>query len=58
MCESSRNLKRHTDDVAAAVAAVAVKPNKSRSIYMIRGYRALGFGEIAASYGEAIMRRA
>ena len=37
------------DDVAAAVAAVAAKPNKSRIIYMIMGHRALGFGEIAAT---------
>ena len=37
------------DDVAAAVAAVAAKPNISRIIYMITGHRALGFGEIAAS---------
>ena len=45
------------DDVAAAVAAVAAKPNKSRIIYMIMGHRALGFGEIAASYGETIVRQ-
>ena len=45
------------DDVAAAVAAVAAKPNKSRIIYMITGHRALGFGEIAASYGEPIVRQ-
>jgi len=45
------------DDVAAAVAAVAAKPNKSRTIYMITGHRALGFGEIAASYGETIVRQ-
>src|ERR1700726_1193577 len=45
------------DDVAAAVAAVAAKPNKSRIIYMITGHRALGFGEIAASYGETIVRQ-
>jgi uncharacterized protein YbjT (DUF2867 family) len=45
------------DDVAAAVAAVAGKPNKSRIIYMITGHRALGFGEIAASYGEPIVRQ-
>jgi uncharacterized protein YbjT (DUF2867 family) len=42
--------------VAAAVAAAAAKPNKSRIIYMITGHRALGFGEIAASYGETISR--
>ena len=45
------------DDVAAAVAAVAAKPNKSRIIYMITGHRALDFGEIAASYGETIVRQ-
>ena len=45
------------DDVAAAVAAVAAKPNKSRIIYMITGHRALGFGEIATSYGETIVRQ-
>jgi NAD(P)H dehydrogenase (quinone) len=45
------------DDVAAAVAAIAAKPNKSRIIYMITGHRALGFGEIAASYGETIVRQ-
>ena len=45
------------DDVAAALAAVAAKPNKSRVIYMITRHRALGFGEIAASYGETIMRQ-
>ena len=45
------------DDVAAAVAAVAAKPNKSRIIYMITGHRTLGFGEIAASYGETIVRQ-
>jgi len=45
------------DDVAAAVAAVAAKPNKSRIIYMIAGHRALSFGEIAASYGETIVRQ-
>jgi ParB-like nuclease domain len=45
------------DDVAAAVAAVAAKPNKSRIICMITGHRALGFGEIAASYGETIVRQ-
>jgi NAD(P)H dehydrogenase (quinone) len=45
------------DDVAAAVAAIAAKPNKSRTIYMITGHRALGFGEIAASYGEMIVRQ-
>jgi len=45
------------DDVAAAVAAVAAKPNKSCIIYMITGHRALGFGEIAASYGETIVRQ-
>ena len=45
------------DDVAAAVAAVAAKPDKSRIIYMITGHRALGFGEIAASYGETIVRQ-
>jgi NAD(P)H dehydrogenase (quinone) len=45
------------DDVGAAVAAVAAKPNKSRIIYMITGHRALGFGEIAASYGETIVRQ-
>ena len=45
------------DDVAAAVAAVAAKRNKSRIIYMITGHRALGFGEIAASYGETIVRQ-
>jgi NAD(P)H dehydrogenase (quinone) len=45
------------DDVATAVAAVAAKPNKSRIIYMITGHRALGSGEIAASYGEAIVRQ-
>jgi hypothetical protein len=45
------------EDVAAAVAAVAAKPNKSRIIYMIMGHRALGFGEIAASYGETIVRQ-
>ena len=45
------------DDVAAAVAAVAAKPNKSRIIYMITGHRALGFGEIAASYGETIVTK-
>ncbi len=45
------------DDVAAAVAEVAAKPNKSRIIYTITGHRALGFGEIAASYGETIVRQ-
>src|SRR6266436_4132087 len=45
------------DDVAAAVAAVAAKPNKPRIIDMITGHRALGFGEIAASYGETIVRQ-
>jgi len=45
------------DEVAAVVAAVAAKPNKSRIIYMITGHRALGFGEIAASYGETIVRQ-
>jgi NAD(P)H dehydrogenase (quinone) len=45
------------DDVAAAVAAIAAKPNKSRIIYMITGHRALGFGEIAASSGETIVRQ-
>ncbi|QEX15291.1 NAD(P)-dependent oxidoreductase [Hypericibacter terrae] len=45
------------DDVAAAVAAVAAKPDKSRSPYMITGHRALGFDEIAASYGETIARQ-
>jgi NAD(P)H dehydrogenase (quinone) len=44
------------DDVAAAVAAVATKPNKSPIIYKITGHRALGFGEIAAAYGETIVR--
>jgi hypothetical protein len=32
-------------------------PNKSRIIYMIAGHRALGFGEIAASYGETIVTK-
>ena len=32
-------------------------PDKSRIIYMITGHRALGFGEIAASYGETIVRQ-
>jgi NAD(P)H dehydrogenase (quinone) len=41
------------DDVAAAVAAVAAKPDKSRATYTITGHRALGFDEIAAAYGEA-----
>jgi NAD(P)H dehydrogenase (quinone) len=45
------------DDVAGAVAAVAAEPDKSRIIYMITGHRALGFGEIAASYGETIVRQ-
>jgi uncharacterized protein YbjT (DUF2867 family) len=36
---------------------VAAKPNKSRIIYMITGHRALGFGEIAVSYGETIVRQ-
>jgi NAD(P)H dehydrogenase (quinone) len=45
------------DEVAAAVAAVAAKPNTSRIIYMIRGHRALGFGEIVAAYGETIVRQ-
>jgi NAD(P)H dehydrogenase (quinone) len=45
------------DDAVAAVATVAAKPNKSRIIYMITGRRALGFGEIAASYGEMIVRQ-
>jgi uncharacterized protein YbjT (DUF2867 family) len=43
--------------VAAAGAAVAAKPNKSRIIYMTTGHRALGFGEIAVSYGETIVRQ-
>lgn len=44
------------DDVAVAVAAVAANPDKSRIPYMITGHRALGFDEIAASYGETIVR--
>jgi NAD(P)H dehydrogenase (quinone) len=44
------------DDVAAAVAAVAAKPDKPRTISVITGHRALGFGKIAASYGETIAR--
>ena len=38
-------------------AAVAAKSNKSRIIYMITGHRALGFGEIANSCGEMIVRQ-
>jgi len=40
------------DDVAAAVAAVAAKPDKPRIIQRITGHRALAFDEIAASYGK------
>jgi NAD(P)H dehydrogenase (quinone) len=43
--------------VAAAVAAVAAKPDKPRIIYRIAGHRALAFDEIAASYGETIARQ-
>jgi NAD(P)H dehydrogenase (quinone) len=45
------------DDVAAAIAAVAAKPNRSRIVYTITGHRPLGFGEIAATYGEAFARQ-
>jgi NAD(P)H dehydrogenase (quinone) len=45
------------DDVAAAVAAAAVKPDQSRITRTITGHRALGFDEIAASWGETIMKR-
>ena len=45
------------DDVAAAVAAAAANPDKSRTICTITGDRALGFGEIAACYGETIARQ-
>ena len=42
------------NDVAAAVAPVAVGSDKSRSAYVITGRRALDFDQIAAAYGEAI----
>ena len=45
------------DDVAAAVAAVAAKPDKPRGIHTLTGHRALGFDEIAAAYGETIGRQ-
>ena len=45
------------DDVAAAVAAAAAKPDKSRTIYTITGHRALGFDEIAAAYGKTIAKQ-
>jgi NAD(P)H dehydrogenase (quinone) len=44
------------DDVAAAVVAVAARPDKSPAICTITGDRALGFDEIAAAYGAATAR--
>jgi NAD(P)H dehydrogenase (quinone) len=41
------------DDVAAAIAAVAARPDKSRATYTITGHRALSFDKIATAYGEA-----
>lgn len=45
------------DDVAAAIAAIAGKPDKSPSIHTLTGDRALDFGEIAAFYGETVARQ-
>jgi NAD(P)H dehydrogenase (quinone) len=45
------------DDVAAAVAAVAAKPNKFCATYTITGYRALDFDEIAATYDKTANRQ-
>ena len=42
------------DDVAAAVAAVAAKPEKPSGIHTLTGHRALGFDEIATAYSETI----
>jgi len=44
------------DDVAAAIAAVAARPGKSRGPYTITGHEASGFGDIAAAYSEATGR--
>jgi len=44
------------DDVAAAVAAVAAKPDRTGTIHTLAGQRALDFGEIAACYGEMTAR--
>lgn len=41
------------DDVAAAVAAAAVRADASGPLYTITGDRALGFDEIASFYAEA-----
>ena len=45
------------DDVAAAVAAAAAKPEKPSGIQTLTGHRALGFDEIAAAYSETIGRQ-
>ncbi|RWA67751.1 NAD(P)H-binding protein [Mesorhizobium sp.] len=45
------------DDVAAAVAAVAARPEKSHATYTITGDQALDFGKIAAAYGQAMGRQ-
>jgi NAD(P)H dehydrogenase (quinone) len=42
------------DDVATAVASVAVKHDDTRGVYSITGARALRFDEIVASYRERI----
>jgi NAD(P)H dehydrogenase (quinone) len=44
------------DDVAAAVAAVAANPDKTTQIHALTGNLALGFGEMAAIYGEMVAR--
>ncbi|TPM30831.1 NAD(P)H-binding protein [Mesorhizobium sp. B2-3-4] len=40
------------DDVAAAIAAVVAKPDKSRTLYTITGNQPLGFEAIAALYAD------
>lgn len=44
------------DDVAAAVATAAARPDKSPTLYTITGEQALTFDEIAAWYSEAAER--
>ncbi|MBZ9997990.1 NAD(P)H-binding protein [Mesorhizobium sp. BH1-1-4] len=43
-------------DVAAAVAAVAARPDASRALYAITGDRAMSFDEIVVAYADATAR--